>query len=230
MMPYCLSFLFPAIPILYILLTVPQILPWSQANLSFLAWCHIGGILCPWVGSFLYHLFMNLHQGPKAYYLLLQVDMLGIWVSQSFGAMPMIFATTYCLPSITRTSIITFYCLLSIWGLYKALTAWSPWERRLCFLSPFIMRILLWCLRISSLGGGDPAAFLHVILQDIVSIAGGAIGALHIPEKWFPGSVDMYLNSHNIMHVMVVAAVYFMHVATMRDLNWMSRVKCDAAL
>ncbi|KAJ8968924.1 hypothetical protein NQ314_002016 [Rhamnusium bicolor] len=46
-----------------------------------------------------------------------------------------------------------------------ALTAWSPWERRLCFLLPFIMRILLWCLRITSMGGGDPAAFLHVILQ-----------------------------------------------------------------
>ncbi|XP_018576248.1 progestin and adipoQ receptor family member 4 [Anoplophora glabripennis] len=219
-----------AFPILYILLTVPQILPWSQADLRFLAWCHIAGILCPWIGSFIYHLFMNLHQGPKAYYILLQVDMLGIWVSQSFGAMPMIFATSYCLPHTIRSFLITSYCLLSIWGLYKALTAWSPWERRLCFLLPFIMRILLWCLRVTSFGGGDPAAFTHVILQDVVSIAGGAIGALHIPEKWFPGCVDMYLNSHNIMHIMVVAAVYFMHTATMRDLNWMSRVDCSAAL
>nr|CAH7742378.1 unnamed protein product [Callosobruchus chinensis] len=74
-----------AVPILYILLTVPQILPWEQAELSFLAWCHIAGILCPWVGSFLYHLFMNLRRGPRTYYFLLQVDMLGIWVSQSFG-------------------------------------------------------------------------------------------------------------------------------------------------
>lgn len=69
-------------------MTVPQILPWSQAKLSFLAWCHIAGILCPWIGSFLYHLFMNLHRGPKTYYFLLQVDMLGIWVSQSFGKLP----------------------------------------------------------------------------------------------------------------------------------------------
>ncbi|CAH1971764.1 unnamed protein product [Acanthoscelides obtectus] len=74
-----------AIPILYILLTVPQILPWEQTELSFLAWCHIAGILCPWVGSFLYHLFMNLRRGPRTYYFLLQVDMVGIWVSQSFG-------------------------------------------------------------------------------------------------------------------------------------------------
>nr|CAH7742376.1 unnamed protein product [Callosobruchus chinensis] len=215
-----------AVPILYILLTVPQILPWEQAELSFLAWCHIAGILCPWVGSFLYHLFMNLRRGPRTYYFLLQVDMLGIWVSQSFGAMPMIFATTYCLPNHIKTFLITCYCLFSIWGLYKALIAWSPWERRLCFLLPFVMRILVWFLRLSKLGGGDPAALVHVILQDVVSITGGAIGALHIPEKWFPGAVDMYLNSHNIMHVMVVAAVYSMHTATMRDLAWMSRVKC----
>lgn len=49
----------------------------------------------------------------------------------------------------------------------QALTAWSPWERRLCFLMPFMTRALLWFLRASSVGGGDPAAFLHVILQVI---------------------------------------------------------------
>lgn len=34
---------------------------------------------------------------------------------------------------------------------------------------------------------------------------------MRIPEKWFPGVVDFYLNSHNIMHVLVVVAVYSMH-------------------
>jgi len=59
-----------------------------------------------------------------------------------------------------------------------------------------------------------------------VSALGGAIGAMHIPEKWFPGTVDMYLNSHNIMHVLVVMAVYSMHQATVRDLLWMANVDC----
>lgn len=44
-----------------------------------------------------------------------------------------------------------------------------------------------------------------------MSVVGGAIGAMHIPEKWFPGCMDYYLNSHNIMHVLVVLAVYSMH-------------------
>lgn len=81
---YSLIF-FPAIPIVYILFTVPGLLPWSQAELRFLSWCHFFGVLCPWVGSFLYHLFMNLDRNETIYHRLLQLDMLGIWISQSFG-------------------------------------------------------------------------------------------------------------------------------------------------
>lgn len=44
-----------------------------------------------------------------------------------------------------------------------------------------------------------------------MSVVGGVIGAMHIPEKWIPGNFDLYLNSHNIMHVLVVLAVYSMH-------------------
>lgn len=76
-----------AIPIFYIILTVPEVLPWHSKELTFLAWCHIAGILCPWMGSFLYHMFMNLNYGPMAYYVLLQIDMVGIWTSQSIGMM-----------------------------------------------------------------------------------------------------------------------------------------------
>ncbi|XP_030746931.1 progestin and adipoQ receptor family member 4 [Sitophilus oryzae] len=217
-----------AIPIFYIIYTVPEVLPWHSKELTFLAWCHIAGILCPWLGSFVYHMFMNLNYGPLAYYVLLQIDMLGIWVSQSFGALPLLFSTSHCLPDIYKWSLISCYCLLSIWGLYKAMLAWSPWDRRLCFLLPFLYRIGLWFLRISGLGGGDPAAFLHVILQDVVSIAGGCIGAIHVPEKWFPGSVDLCLNSHNIMHVLVVAAVWSMHQATVLDLHWMAKHQCSS--
>lgn len=53
--------------------------------------------------------------------------------------------------------------------------------------------------------------FHFAVFQDGVSIIGGAIGAEHLPEKWCPGSVDFCLNSHNIMHVLVVVAVYSMH-------------------
>lgn len=56
--------------------------------------------------------------------------------------------------------------------------------------------------------------------QDAVSAIGGVIGAINIPERWFPGAVDMYLNSHNIMHVLVVTAVYFMHQVSIVTSTW----------
>jgi predicted membrane channel-forming protein YqfA (hemolysin III family) len=52
---------------------------------------------------------------------------------------------------------------------------------------------------------------LFSTFKDGVSLVGGVIGAMHIPEKWFPGCLDYYLNSHNIMHILVVTAVYSMH-------------------
>ncbi|XP_055699938.1 progestin and adipoQ receptor family member 4 [Phlebotomus papatasi] len=214
------------IPIVYILAIVPALMPWEN-DFRFLSWCHIIGAVCPWIGSFVYHLFMNLEKGECIYYKLLQLDMLGIWISQSFGALPMVTATVFCLGWKLKWSLILAYCMLSLWGLYKAMTALSPWQRRLCFLLPFMMRVLLTMLRTLKLAGGNPAALTHVFLQDAVSALGGMIGALHIPEKWFPGSVDLYLNSHNIMHVLVVLAVYSMHQATVSDLDWMSKTKCS---
>lgn len=54
-----------------------------------------------------------------------------------------------------------------------------------------------------------------------MAVIGGTIGALRIPEKWLSGQVDLVLNSHNIMHVVVVMAVWSMHSATIQDLHWM---------
>uniref|UniRef100_A0A1Q3G1G8 Putative progestin and adipoq receptor family member 4 n=2 Tax=Culex tarsalis TaxID=7177 RepID=A0A1Q3G1G8_CULTA len=216
------------IPIVYILATVPAMMPWEK-EYRFLSWCHLVGSVAPWCGSFVYHLFMNLELGEAMYYRLLQLDMLGIWISQSFGALPMVTATVFCLGWPIKWFIIISYSLLCIWGLFKAMTASSPWQRRLCFVLPFMMRIVLTMLRIWKIGGGNPASLTHVFLQDAVSAVGGVIGAMHIPEKWFPGSVDIYLNSHNIMHVLVVMAVYSMHQATVRDIEWMQRVECSGA-
>jgi len=106
--------------------------------------------------------------------------------------------------------------------------AWSPWRRRLCFAMPFLMRALLCVLRYSPYGGGHPDSFIHCIMQDVLSLVGGSIGAMRVPEKWFPGRLDFYCNSHNIMHVLVVCAVFSMYEATVRDLQWMAQGQCDS--
>ncbi|XP_023318931.1 progestin and adipoQ receptor family member 4-like [Trichogramma pretiosum] len=71
--------------IVYILVTVPYMLPWGArgALTGFLSWCHLIGAVSPWIGSFLYHVFMNLDYGEAVYRNLLKLDMLGIWICQS---------------------------------------------------------------------------------------------------------------------------------------------------
>ncbi|XP_076241097.1 progestin and adipoQ receptor family member 4 [Calliopsis andreniformis] len=210
--------------ILYMLLTIPQLLPWSTQGtlMRILSWCHLIGAVSPWIGSFLYHLFMNLNYDEVLYRKLLKLDMIGIWLCQSFGAIPMIAASVHCLPDICWYCCMFIYCFLSIWGLLKAMNALSPWERRLCFAPPFLMRMLVMTLRLFGIGGGSPDALLHIVLQDLIAVVGAIIGALRIPEKWIPGKLDLALNSHNLMHVLVVLAVCSMHAATLQDLLWMT--------
>ncbi|KAJ8682865.1 hypothetical protein QAD02_018657, partial [Eretmocerus hayati] len=218
--------------IVYILVTVPYLLPWGARGTltEFLSWCHLIGAVSPWIGSFLYHVFMNLENGESIYSYLLKLDMLGIWICQSFGAMPLIAATVHCLPDTLWHLCIGTYCILSVWGLFKAMQADSPWQRRLCFSPPFMFRMLVVVLRSQGIGGGNPEAFLHVVLQDLVAVVAGMIGAMRVPEKWLPGQLDMLFNSHNIMHVMVVVAVRSMHTATIQDLDWMNRPEVCSAI
>jgi len=59
-----------------------------------------------------------------------------------------------------------------------------------------------------------------LLFQDVVSVVGGFIGVVRIPELWFPGKLDLFFNSHHIMHVMVVLAVFHMNLATNGDIRW----------
>lgn len=134
----------------------------------------------------------------------------------------MMAASVHCLPDNQWYCCIFIYCFLSIWGLLKAMHARSPWERRLCFAPPFLMRMFIMTLRCFGIGGGSPKALTHIVLQDLIAVIGAIVGALRIPEKWMPGKLDFMLNSHNLMHVLVVLAVCSMHAATVEDLTWIA--------
>ncbi|KAA0186301.1 hypothetical protein HAZT_HAZT000754 [Hyalella azteca] len=85
------------------------------------------------------------------------------------------------------------------------------------------MRAASACVRLSSSGGGNPEGLRHIFLQDFLAVLGGFVGALRIPEKWIPGRLDMLANSHHIMHVVVVWAVYHLHQGAILDLVWLSK-------
>ncbi|KAK3872991.1 hypothetical protein Pcinc_021968 [Petrolisthes cinctipes] len=85
------------------------------------------------------------------------------------------------------------------------------------------MRAASATLRVTANGGGNPLAFKHIILQDLMAVLGGFVGALRVPEKWIPGRLDLLANSHHIMHVVVVYAVYHLHQGAVLDLLWLSQ-------
>jgi len=211
-----------AVPVLLIAAAVPWMLPWDQISVPWLPSIHVVACMAPWVGSTFYHLFMCHSLGKIAYVALLKLDLLGIWFTQTFGALVTISAATHCFQYETKCWLLVFYSLLCFVCLYQAMTVSTVWGRRFAFSAPFIIRMCCLILRLSSFGGGAPNTTLYVILQDTLAILGGYIGAVNVPEKWFPGKCDLLCNSHNIMHVLVVMAVYQMHQAATLDLVWMS--------
>jgi hypothetical protein len=86
-------------------------------------------------------------------------------VSVFAGALTNLSAASWCLPKDFQTAIMTAYGLAAVYGLQKALTAWTPVARRMCFAPVFVSRILAFILRLSSWGGGNPKILIHVILQ-----------------------------------------------------------------
>jgi len=211
-----------AVPVVLICLAVPWMLPWDQISIPWLPWIHVLACVAPWVGSTFYHLFMCHKGGERAYIILLKLDLLGIWFTQTFGALVTISAATHCFQYETKCWLLILYSLLCFLCLYQAMTVSTVWGRRFAFSAPFTIRVVCLLLRLSSWGGGAPNSTFSVVMQDLLAILGGYIGAVNIPEKWFPGQCDLLWNSHNIMHVLVVLAVYQMHKAAKLDLVWMS--------
>lgn len=219
-----------ALPAIFICGMIPWMLPWSSITIPWLPWTHVTACLAPWVGSTLYHLFMCHRNGQVAYNLLLKVDLLGIWFTQTLGALVTICAAIHCFQPESQATFLLLYLGVCILCLYQAMTVSTVWGRRFAFTAPFVIRVVCLCLRLSPHGGGAPDTTSHVVLQDLIAIIGVYIGAVRIPEKWFPGQLDLVFNSHNIMHVLVVVAQYHMHKAAEQDLVWMSSPhSCSAA-
>jgi len=211
-----------AIPVIFILLVIPQMLPWEAVTIPILPTIHVLACLAPWICSTCYHLFMCHRIGKPVYAFLLKLDLFGIWFVQTLGALITICSAINCLSYEAKRLFLVMYLCICMVSLYQAMTVTTTWGRRFAFIAPFSIRVVCLVLRLSPWGGGAPGSTYYVIMQDLLAILGGYIGAVNIPEKWFPGKMDLVFNSHHIMHILVVAAVYNMHKAAVIDLIWMS--------
>jgi len=54
----------------------------------------------------------------------------------------------------------------------------------------------------------DHGALYHALLMGALYVTGAILYALRIPERFMPGKCDIWFQSHQIFHVLVVAAAF----------------------
>lgn len=63
-------------------------------------------------------------------------------------------------------------------------------------------------------------ALVYDLIMGATYLSGGAIYALRVPERWFPGKFDLFLHSHQVFHLAVVAGAYIHYYSVKLMLEW----------
>jgi adiponectin receptor len=71
-------------------------------------------------------------------------------------------------------------------------------------------------------------ALAYELLMGFLYLLGAFLYAKRIPERFLPGAFDYALHSHNLFHLLVVAAAYVHVHASLILLAWRDGQACDA--
>ena len=127
----------------------------------------------------------------------------------------------HCHPSL-RLLVCACYVAAAAACMNSALRARTP-------LRPGLPLLVLLAARVASLAARPlllPAVSgtQHYLCMEALCIAGGAINAARVPERWLqppdpccPAPLDYWLNSHQLMHLLVVAAMYHLQAGAQAD-------------
>ncbi|MCI4384734.1 hypothetical protein PGIGA_G00042130 [Pangasianodon gigas] len=215
------------IPLLCFLVLLPLNMPWSQISVTWLGVVHFLACLSPQLGSVLYHLFMNHEGGEPVYKKLLTLDMCGICMITTLGALPIVYSTLLCYP-LLRGAALLAYIALSSYAIHCAVTARSSVRRLRSFAGQALFRFFFLGLRWVGVGGGSPTSLRHFLTMEALAVLGGVINIARVPERFCPGLFDYWCNSHQIMHVLVVGSILSLHWGVLDDLLWINIYDCPA--
>jgi len=141
------------------------------------------------------------------------------------GALPIIYITLLCNPSFRCVAMLA-YLLLSGYGVYCAVTARDNVHRLQSFAWQALFRFVLFLLRLTGVGKGSPASLRLYLTMDALALVGGLVNISRLPERFSPGRFDYWLNSHQIMHIMVILSILYLHWGTLEDLKWLKVYHC----
>uniref|UniRef100_A0A3B5MK10 Progestin and adipoQ receptor family member IVa n=1 Tax=Xiphophorus couchianus TaxID=32473 RepID=A0A3B5MK10_9TELE len=143
------------------------------------------------------------------------------------GALPIVYITLWCYPFIRTVSLLV-YILLSTHAIYCAVTARSSVRRLRSFAWQAVFRFSFFLLRGVGVGSGSPTSLRHFLMMDALAVLGGVINITRIPERFRPGLFDYWCNSHQIMHVLVVGSILYLHWGVLDDLLWINSYICPS--
>lgn len=99
------------------LVLVPMTMPWSQLGKDgWLGGTHCVACLAPPAASVLYHLFMCHQGGSPVYTRLLALDMCGVCLVNTLGALPIIHCTLACRPWLRPAALMGYTALSGVAG------------------------------------------------------------------------------------------------------------------
>lgn len=208
------------------LVLVPMTMPWSQLGKDgWLGGTHCVACLVPPAASVLYHLFMCHQGGSPVYTRLLALDMCGVCLVNTLGALPIIHCTLACRPWLRPAALMGYTALSGVAG-WRALTAPSTSARLRAFGWQAGARLLVFGARGVGLGSGAPGSLPCYLRMDALALLGGLVNVARLPERWGPGRFDYWGNSHQIMHLLSVGSILQLHAGVVPDLLWAAHHAC----
>uniref|UniRef100_H3AV51 Progestin and adipoQ receptor family member 4 n=1 Tax=Latimeria chalumnae TaxID=7897 RepID=H3AV51_LATCH len=202
--------------------------PGSQRLLQWKKWLHYLAQSSPHSRLSVYHFFLHGgggEGGQPVYPVCPTLSILLLCLTNSLGAMPIIYCSLLCYPT-TRHIALLGYTLLSSYAIFCAVTAQSNVTRLQSFAGQAFFRFLFFFLRWYDTGYGSPTSLRNFLIMDALALLGGIINVARIPERWKPGKFDYWFNSHQIMHVLVVGSILHLHWGVVDDLLWIGKYQC----
>ncbi|CAF0873846.1 unnamed protein product [Adineta ricciae] len=171
----------------------------------------ISAILCLTFSTLL-HIFIN--YSPSVLVTVSKLDYMGINIL-IFGSMvPVLHYLFYCYFQL-KTIYLSVLLVLSIASMIGTSSAACSKPRFRPFKAILFIALGLYgvapathaCI-IHGLPRMFDMGFLYLCIMAVAYIGGGVAYAVRIPERFFPGRFDIVGQSHQILHVAVIAAVY----------------------
>ncbi|KAK9866877.1 hypothetical protein WJX84_012026 [Apatococcus fuscideae] len=197
-----------------------QLSPWPLEQLAF--WELIIPIILVFCGSVTYHTMQANH---KRYRQWLLVDVCGVFILCLSGVKGVLWWAFRCHPYVRWGFVIAYYSTSAACILAGVMSK-TILGRALPMMALFIIRFALVGARFH-LNVGDHQASWHFLASEVLCVAAASVNTARIPERWFtsldpnhrrkPGPFDYWLNSHQIMHLIVLVILSQVYIGAQRD-------------